>query len=84
MPGKARPCLRRKVLLNVDSSDLSLTDKKCIRTIFEKYDLLQEKNIKLQKEVYELREKVKHLEFVREYGEKRTSVPNDYSFEVGV
>ena len=68
MPGKTRPCLRRKVLLNVDYSNLSLTDKKCIRTIFEKYDLLQEKNIKLQKEVYELREKVKHLEFVLDLG----------------
>lgn len=68
MPGKARPCLRRKVLLNVDYSNLSLTDKKCIHTIFEKYDLLQEKNIKLQKEVYELREKVMHLEFVLELG----------------
>jgi hypothetical protein len=68
MPGKTRPCLRRKVLLNVDYSNLSLTDKKCIHTIFEKYDLLQEKNIKLQKEVYELREKVKHLEFMRDEG----------------
>lgn len=68
MPGKARPCLRRKVLLNVDYSDLSTTDKKCIHTIFEKYDLLQEKNIQLQKEVYALREKVKHLEFMRDEG----------------
>ena len=68
MPGKTRPCLRRKVLFNVDNSNLSLTDKKCIRTIFEKYDLLHEKNIKLQKEVYELRDEVAHLEFVRELG----------------
>ena len=68
MPGKTRPCLRRKVLLNVDYSNLSLTDKKCIHTIFEKYEMLQEKNIKLQKEVYELREKVKHLEFMRDVG----------------
>lgn len=68
MPGKARPCLRRKVLLNVDYSNLSLTDKKCIHNVFEKYDLLQEKNVKLQKEVYELREKVKHLEFMRDEG----------------
>ena len=74
MPGKTRPCLRRKVLLNVDYSNLSLTDKKCIHTIFEKYDLLQEKNVKLQKEVYELREKVKRHEdmweqhYAMEYG----------------
>lgn len=68
MPGKTRPCLRRKVLLNVDSSNLSTTDKKCVHKVFEKYDLLQEKNVKLQKEVYELREKVKHLQFILEEG----------------
>ena len=62
MPGKTRPCLRKKVLLNVDKSDLSTTDKKCIYTIFKRYDMLQEKNIKLQQEVYRLREKVKRYD----------------------
>ena len=35
MSGKARPSLRAKTLLNVDYSNLSMTDKKCIHAVFE-------------------------------------------------
>lgn len=37
MPGKARPSLREKTLANVERSNLSITDKKCIKEIFERY-----------------------------------------------
>lgn len=38
MSGKARPSLRTKTLLNVDYSNLSTTDKKCIHEVFERYE----------------------------------------------
>lgn len=38
MPGKARPSLRAKTLLNVDRSNLSITDKKCIHHVFEEFE----------------------------------------------
>ena len=45
MPGKARPSLRHKTLENVERSNLSATDKKCIATIFLRYEqLMDEKN----------------------------------------
>ena len=37
MPGKARPSLRSKTLTHVEMSNLSTTDKKCIKEIFERY-----------------------------------------------
>lgn len=37
MPGKARPSLRSKTLANVEMSNLSETDKKCIKEIFGRY-----------------------------------------------
>lgn len=40
MPGKMRPSLRAKTLLNVDLSNLSLTDKECIHRVFEKFEEL--------------------------------------------
>ena len=45
MPGKARPSLRHKTLENVERSNLSTTDKKCIETVFLRYEqLMDEKN----------------------------------------
>lgn len=38
MAGKTRPSLRRKVLYNVEHSNLSATDKECIKAVFEKFD----------------------------------------------
>lgn len=38
MPGKARPHLRVKTLVNVEKSNLSTTDKECIKEIFKRYD----------------------------------------------
>lgn len=38
MSGKARPSLRAKTLLNVDYSNLSITDKKCIHEVFGHYE----------------------------------------------
>ena len=40
MPGKARPSLRHKTLENVERSNLSITDKKCIATVFMRYEQL--------------------------------------------
>lgn len=37
MSGKARPSLMRKTLGNVMLSDLSVTDKECIATVFNRY-----------------------------------------------
>lgn len=38
MAGKTRPSLRRKVLYNVEHSNLNATDKECIKAVFEKFD----------------------------------------------
>ena len=38
MPGKCRPSLREKTLANVMRSNLSETDKACIKAVFERYD----------------------------------------------
>ena len=38
MPGKCRPSLRAKTLYNVMRSDLSETDKRCIKAVFERFD----------------------------------------------
>jgi hypothetical protein len=40
MAGKARPSLRDKTLKNVWASKLSLTDKQCITTVFNRYEEL--------------------------------------------
>ena len=37
MSGKASPSLRRKTLYNVERSNLSTTDKNCIREVFDRY-----------------------------------------------
>lgn len=37
MPGKCRPSLREKTLANVMRSNLSETDKACIKAVFERY-----------------------------------------------
>ena len=36
MPGKTRPSLRQKTLLNVARSNLSVTDKKCIVEVYSR------------------------------------------------
>ena len=36
MPGKCRPSLRAKTLENVMRSNLSTTDKECIKAVFER------------------------------------------------
>jgi predicted RNA-binding Zn-ribbon protein involved in translation (DUF1610 family) len=38
MPGKCRPSLRGKTLANVMYSNLSQTDKDCIKAVFERYE----------------------------------------------
>ena len=38
MPGKCRPSLRKKTLDNVMRSNLSQTDKDCIKAVFERYE----------------------------------------------
>ena len=40
MAGKTRPSLRAKTLQNVALSNLSLTDKQCIESVFEKFEAL--------------------------------------------
>ena len=40
MAGKTRPSLREKTLQNVALSNLSLTDKQCIQSVFEKFETL--------------------------------------------
>lgn len=42
MSGKARPSLRAKTLLNVDYSNLSITDKKCIHEVFSRFENMNE------------------------------------------
>ena len=37
MPGKCRPSLREKTLANVMRSNLSETDKQCIKSVFERF-----------------------------------------------
>lgn len=41
MPGKCRPSLRAKTLDNVMRSNLSVTDKECIKAVFDLNDILQ-------------------------------------------
>ena len=41
MPGKCRPSLRAKTLENVMRSNLSVTDKECIKAAFDLNDVLQ-------------------------------------------
>lgn len=41
MPGKCRPSLRAKTLYNVMRSDLSETDKQCIKAVFERFNAAQ-------------------------------------------
>lgn len=41
MPGKCRPSLLPKTLENVMRSNLSKTDKECIKEVFEKYAATQ-------------------------------------------
>lgn len=38
MAGKARPSLRAKTLANVERSNLSNTDKECIRVVFKRIE----------------------------------------------
>lgn len=38
MPSKARPSLRAKTLKNVERSNLSTTDKECIKAVFERFE----------------------------------------------
>ena len=45
MAGKSRPSLRAKTLQNVASSNLSLTDKKCIESVFAKFDALSQADV---------------------------------------
>lgn len=40
MAGKTRPSLREKTLQNVAISNLSMTDKKCIESVFAKFDAM--------------------------------------------
>ena len=40
MPGKARPSLRKKTLLNVLRSNLSIADKKCVGEVFKAFEEL--------------------------------------------
>ena len=40
MAGKSRPSLRVKTLQNVATSNLSMTDKQCIQSVFEKFEAM--------------------------------------------
>lgn len=45
MPGKCRPSLRAKTLENVMRSNLSTTDKECIKAVFDLNDVLQRREV---------------------------------------
>ena len=45
MAGKTRPSLRAKTLQNVALSNLSLTDKQCIESVFEKFEALSKADV---------------------------------------
>ncbi len=45
MPGKCRPSLRAKTLDNVMRSNLSTTDKECIKAVFDLNDVLQRREV---------------------------------------
>ena len=45
MAGKTRPSLRKKTLLNVIQSNLSITDKKCIGEVFKEFEELTKADI---------------------------------------
>ena len=45
MPGKCRPSLMSKPLNNVMCSNLSKTDKECIKAVFEKYSAYAEADV---------------------------------------
>lgn len=42
MSGKCRPSLRKKTLANVMRSPLSVTDKECVKAVFERFDNMVE------------------------------------------
>ena len=42
MSGKCRPSLRKKTLANVMRSPLSITDKECVKAVFEKFENMVE------------------------------------------
>ena len=45
MAGKTRPSLRVKTLQNVATSNLSKTDKKCIVSVFAKFDAMSKADV---------------------------------------
>lgn len=45
MAGKTRPSLKEKTLQNVALSNLSLTDKQCIQSVFEKFEALSKADV---------------------------------------
>ena len=45
MPGKCRPSLRAKTLDNVMRSNLSVTDKECIKAVFDLNDVLKRREV---------------------------------------
>ena len=45
MAGKSRPSLRAKTLQNVATSNLSMTDKKCIVSVFAKFDAMSKADV---------------------------------------
>ena len=45
MAGKTRPSLRAKTLQNVALSNLSLADKQCIQSVFEKFEALSKADV---------------------------------------
>ena len=63
MAGKTRPSLRAKTLQNVALSNLSLTDKQCIESVFEKFEALSKADVV---EVVRC-EKCKHLKHTKDH-----------------
>ena len=59
MPGKSRPSLREKTLQNVALSNLSLTDKKCIESVFEKFEALSKADVAEVKQIEIVRDDLK-------------------------
>ena len=44
MPGKTRPSLRAKTLKNVETSNLSTSDKECIKQVFNGFEEAKHKD----------------------------------------
>ena len=78
MAGKARPSLRKKTLENVMLSNLSVTDKECIKAVFEEADSIVRCKECVHYNVYRLECHNKHMNGINgidgfcSWGERRS------------